>query len=40
MKTLKSSAQGVNICGGNYNEAAFNVPVIVEVPHNDESLEL
>jgi hypothetical protein len=31
----------VNVCGGkDFQEAEFNVPVMIEVPHSQESLNI
>jgi hypothetical protein len=40
MKSVRSGPTSINICGGSYGEAAFNVPVIAEIAHDDFSLNL
>ncbi len=38
MKSVMSSGSSVNICGGSYSEAAYNVPVVADTPHTSDSV--
>lgn len=40
MKTVAASPYSVDLCGGGYKEAAFNVPVIVETSHSDSTVKV
>lgn len=41
LRSVKASDHGgINICGGDHDESAFNVPVYIETPHKEESIKI
>ncbi len=30
----------MNLCGGDHKEAAYNIPIIVEIAHNEKQFKL
>ncbi|CDW73184.1 UNKNOWN [Stylonychia lemnae] len=40
MKSVRASENSVDLCGGNFKEAAFNVPVIIDTVHSLDTMKL
>ena len=40
MKSVKASEHAVDLCGGNFKEAAYNVPVIIDTVHKQETVKI
>jgi hypothetical protein len=38
LKSVSSSPSSIDFCGGNYKEAAFNVPIVAETLHEESSV--
>ncbi len=40
LRSISSSEHSIDVCGGSFKEAAFNVPVILETPHSGDFMKI